>query len=347
MDILRKILFPFAFLYGEIVALRNLAYNKGILKSTKFDLPVIVVGNLNVGGTGKSPQIEFLIHLLHQRYKVAVVSRGYHRKSKGYQLANAQSTAADIGDEPFQFYRKFEAIYVVADANRVHAINKLTKLNPKPDVILLDDAFQHRKVAGGLNILLTAYDDLYSNDYMLPTGYLREKRSGAARADIIVVTKCPDQLSETERVSTLQKIKPLAHQKVFFSKITYHNAVLGKNRSIALTDLKNYQVLLVTGIAKSKPLCQYLSKHKVEFQHLKFSDHHNFTSTEIHDIWKTFDKIEADKKIVLTTEKDYVRTFYHEDQEVFYLPIQTAFLAETNEFEQLILDYVQQDSRNG
>ena len=201
MNLLRKILFPFAILYGLITSIRNFLFDKEILKSYSFDLPIIAVGNLSVGGTGKTPQIEYLIRLLLTKYKVATLSRGYKRKSEGFVLADANANAEILGDEPFQFFQKFPEILVAVDANRKNGIEQLLSQKEKPEVILLDDAYQHRKVKAGFYILLTAYDDIYVDDFMLPTGNLRESRSGSQRADVVVVTKCPPNLSETEQLS--------------------------------------------------------------------------------------------------------------------------------------------------
>ena len=213
MDILRKILFPFSFLYGWITSLRNFLFDKGILKSYRFDLPVIAVGNLSVGGTGKTPQIEYLIRLLSDSYKIATLSRGYKRKSEGFVLANKTSNAEILGDEPFQFYQKFPTIQVAVDANRKNGIEQLLLEKQKPEIILLDDAFQHRKVTAGFYIMLTSYDDLFYKDFILPTGNLRESRSGANRADMIIVTKCPQDISEIAQEQIKQKINGYVKEK--------------------------------------------------------------------------------------------------------------------------------------
>lgn len=221
MNLLRKILFPFAILYGFITGIRNFLFDKGILKSYSFEFPVIVVGNLSVGGTGKTPQIEYLIRLLSERYSIATLSRGYKRKSDGFILANANATAATLGDEPFQFFQKFPSIQVAVDVDRKNGIEQLLAQERKPQVILLDDAFQHRKVKAGFYILLTAYYDLFVEDYILPTGNLRESRSGAQRADIIVVTKCPETLSGIEQTQIKQSIKAYSNAPVYFSTIAF------------------------------------------------------------------------------------------------------------------------------
>ena len=346
MNKLRKILYPFSLLYGELIKYRNIAYEKGIFTSVAFDIPIIVVGNLNVGGTGKSPQIEYLIRLLQNDYKIAVLSRGYKRKSEGFQLADRNSTSEQIGDEPLQFYRKFKDLIVVVDTKRVNGIKQLKNLKLPPNVILLDDAFQHRKVQAGLTILLTAYGNLYVDDTMLPTGYLREKREGAKRAQIIVVTKCPDKLSESEQYKISKKLKPELNQTVFFSTIAYNETIIGKNDEISISELNEYKVLLITGIANSKPLEEFLKSKNIEFKHLKFADHHNFTSSDKERIIQNFKNIQANKKIILTTEKDYVRTFSNDKNQLYYLPIKTKFIDNENDFNKLILNYVQQDSRN-
>lgn len=346
MDKLRKILYPFSLLYGEIVDLRNKAYDKNIFKSTSFAIPTIVVGNLNVGGTGKSPLIEYLIRLLKTKYKIAVLSRGYKRKTKGFQIADETSTAENIGDEPLQFYNKFKDIIVAVEADRVRAIKHLQSLSTPPDVILLDDAFQHRKVKAGFSILLTAYESLFVDDSMLPSGNLREKKKGAKRAQIIIVTKCPENLSAQEQFIIAGKLQPDPHQKVFFSTITYNEKVIGKEMDIEVDTLKNYKVLLVTGIANCKPLVEFLESKNCDFKHLRFADHHFFTKSDKEKIKKEFECLEGDKKIILTTEKDNVRTFSKENSNIYYLPIKTKFLENANDFDKTILNYVQQNTGN-
>ena len=339
MKLLRKILYPISVLYGEVTAARNKMYDSDLLKSTRFDIPTIVVGNLSVGGTGKTPQIEYLIRLLQADYKIAVLSRGYKRRSKGFIIADQYASAQSIGDEPLQYYRKFEGIIVAVDANRVHGINQLKALENKPDIILLDDAFQHRKVEAGFNILLTPFDNLYIDDTMLPTGELREKVSGASRADIIVVTKCPDTLTEENQFEIAKRLNIETYQTIFFSKIAYAESVSGVHK-INVNDLEGYTVLLVTGIAMTAPLCEFLNGKNVNYQHLKYADHHSFTEKDIAKIKRDFNVIKSDKKIVLTTEKDYVRAFSEEDENVYYLPIETQFLEHQKDFDALIKKYI-------
>lgn len=328
-------------LYGLITYIRNILYNKGILKSNNFKTPTIVVGNLSVGGTGKTPQIEYLIRLLQSNYKIAVLSRGYKRKSKGFIIADKSVSAEIIGDEPYQYYLKFPDIIIAVDADRTNGINKLESLENPPDVILLDDAFQHRKVQGGLNILLTSFHNLYVNDSMLPTGTLRESISGAVRSQIIIVTKCPNRLNEKKQSEIVKNLKPNSNQNVFFTTIDYDNELKGES-SIDLSGLKNGQFTLVTGIANPVPLTEYLESKHLKFKHLKFPDHHSFTKKEIDDI----NFLLTTNKLVLTTEKDYVRIF-DRIKKLHFISIKTKFINHKKDFDNLITNYVEQSSGNG
>ncbi|MFC6096676.1 tetraacyldisaccharide 4'-kinase [Flavobacterium qiangtangense] len=337
MNILRKILFPFAILYGFITSFRNFLFDKGILKSHSFDLPIIAVGNLSVGGTGKTPQIEYLIRLLSPSYKIATLSRGYKRKSEGFILADASSNAEILGDEPFQFYQKFPNILVAVDANRKNGIEQLIKIS-KPDVILLDDAFQHRKVKAGFYILLTTYNDLYSDDFILPTGNLRESRSGAERANIVIVTKCPGDLSEKERNYIERKLQLESSQKLFFTSIAYDEFIFSEQKQLSFSEIKNSEKLLLAGIAKPEPFFDYLKNEKDTI--LTYPDHHHFSDKDILEI-----KSNADGKIIITTEKDYVRLKGNlPSQQLFYLPIKSEFLQNREVFDQTILSYVENNS---
>lgn len=332
MKLLRYILFPVVPIYFLVTWLRNKLYDIGWKSSKSFDIPVICVGNLSVGGTGKTPTIEYLIKLLSPNYKVATLSRGYKRNSSGFIIADDQCTAASIGDEPFQFYNKFKAIIVAVDADRRHGISELIK-QKQPNVVLLDDAFQHRKVKAGFNVLLTSYDNLYVDDFVLPTGNLREPKSGAKRANVIVVTKCPETISDSEKKSIIKRLKPLSHQTVFFSLIQYSEEILNANESLALYQLKGEEFTLVTGIANPKPLENFLDNEGLQFEHLKFKDHHNFTESDIL-LLKT-------KERIVTTEKDYVRLspYFKDEKRLFYLPIE--FKIDTPEiFEKSILSYL-------
>ena len=343
MKILRKILFPFSLIYDLVTRIRNYFFDTNIFKATEFDVSTIVVGNLSVGGTGKTPQIEYLIRLLSSEYNVAVLSRGYKREGKGFLLANENSSADLIGDEPFQYFKKFKKIQVAVDTNRVNGINNLLELDFKPEVILLDDAYQHRKVKGGLNILLTSYENIYVDDLILPAGNLRESKTGAKRANIIVVTKCPQKLSESVRNSIIHKIKPIKGQEIYFSTIEYDSELKGSS-AIKISDVSNYKILLVTGIANPTPLIAHLESLKLNFKHLEYPDHHKFSKQELRKIKNLFDKIESNKKIIVTTEKDYVRIF-GEFEKLYYIGIKTAFLEDEITFNNRIKKYVGKGSR--
>lgn len=323
-----------------VTAIRNYSYDKGIFKSTSFNIPVIAVGNLSVGGTGKTPQIEYLIRLLQEDKKVAVLSRGYKRKTEGFVLLNDSHLSEDVGDEPLQFYKKFSNlsnISIAVDANRVNGIQQLQKL-VNPDVILLDDAFQHRKVKAGFYVLLTKYNDLYADDFILPTGNLRESRRGAKRAYVVVVTKCPKNLSETEQQKIKKKLKVAPNQQVFFSTISYHKQTGGKH-PISLEEIPKYEIVLITGIANPTPLVEFLKERECKVHHLNFSDHHNFTSHEVKKIQATFEKLPTEKKIMLTTEKDYMRLSNRMDG-LHYLEIESKFLNNEEGFNSHILQFV-------
>jgi tetraacyldisaccharide 4'-kinase len=335
MKAIRYLLFPLAVLYDGVTAIRNTFYDQGIFKSTKFHLPVIAVGNLSVGGTGKSPMIEYLIRLLKNK-KVATLSRGYKRKTEGFILIDSNHTASDVGDEPLQFYKKFPEIKVAVDANRVRGIQQLQK-KVNPEVVLLDDAYQHRKVRAGCYILLTKYDDLFSDDLVLPTGNLRESSRGANRADVIVVTKCPKKLTSDKQESIKKRLQSFPDQPVFFSTISYHNNTKG-NDQIPLKNLKEYEVCLVTGIANPQPLLEFLKVQEVNIHHEKFPDHHEFSSSDIEQILRRYDQISSKKKLLLTTEKDYMR-LSSKISNLSYIEIESQFLNDEDLFNRLILHY--------
>lgn len=333
MNLLRKILFPFAILYGSITSIRNFLFDQGILKSYSFQLPVIVVGNLSVGGTGKTPQIEYLIRLLSEHYAIATLSRGYKRKSEGFILANANATAENLGDEPFQLYQKFPSIQVAVDADRKNGIEQLLTQTHPPQVILLDDAFQHRRVKAGFYVLLTAYYDLFVDDILLPTGNLRESRNGAQRANVIVVTKCPTTLSEVEQIQIKERINRYSKASVYFSSIAYDVAVYSKTTSIPVAEIQQSDCVLLAGIAKPASFFDYLKNANSVC--LTYSDHHHFSESDIQEI-----KEKAGEKKIVTTEKDYVRLKDSILQEqLYYLPIQTTF-TNSAEFDSVILNYL-------
>ena len=337
MNFLRKILFPLAIMYWLVTYIRNLLYDSGIFKSYSFDIPIIAVGNLSVGGTGKTPQIEYLIRLLSDNYKVAVLSRGYKRATEGFVLADEKATAASIGDEPFQFFSKFPRIQVAVDADRRNGIEQLLNSSTKPDLILLDDAFQHRKVKAGFYILLTAYDDLFSDDYSLLFGNLREPSMGKKRANLIIVTKCPKDLSELAQSEIQRKLK--VKQPVFFTTISYDDYVFGADQKIKTEVIQTEEKVLVAGIAKPKLFFDFLKTDKDET--MLFPDHHSFSEQDCDQILAT-----AKGRKIITTEKDYVRlNGLLPKEQLFYLPIKSVFLNSMN-IDKTIKDYVGQSTRN-
>lgn len=334
MGLLRKLLFPLAILYGFITAIRNFLYDKGVLKSCSFDIPVIAVGNLSVGGTGKTPMIEYLIRLLQNDYKLAVLSRGYRRKSNGFRLASDADSAETLGDEPFQFYSKFPNIQVAVDADRRNGIEKLLSLSQPPQVILLDDAFQHRRVKAGFYVLLTAYDDLYADDFMLPTGNLREGWRGAKRANCVVVTKCPPDLVEAERDQIRKKLQIKRGQFLCFTSIGYADEVLSPKSSVPVDAIRGESKLLLAGIAKPKPFFEFLSQPSDTI--LKFPDHHAFTANDVHSILS-----QANDRKIVTTEKDFTRLNGKlPEQQLFYLPIETRFIQGKSAFDVAVESFV-------
>ena len=317
-------------------------YNRGLLKSSKFSLPVINVGNLNMGGTGKSPHVEYLIRLLKDQHRLATLSRGFGRTERGFQIGDRWSTAAQLGDEPLQFQKKFgNEITVAVEADRVlGALDLFTER--EIDVLLLDDAYQHRAIYAGLNILLTAYDDPFYKDVILPVGNLRESRIGKRRADIIIVTKCPENISEEEKDRIVKRIKPGRHQKVFFSKIKYGDVL---NFDGEFQKLSGQKIILVTGIANAQPLVDYLSKNHEIIKHFNFNDHHKFRAEEITGIHNIFDKFAAEKPLILTTEKDAMRLMTDEFLEMtenypwFYQSIEVG-IDRKEEFDKTVTSYV-------
>ena len=350
----RILLFPFSLLYGLVITIRNYLFDKKIIKSVSFNLPVIAVGNLSVGGTGKSPMVEYLLALLQNNYKAATLSRGYKRKTKGYILANATTTALEIGDEPMQFHQKFPEVAVAVGEERILAVPQLLQDRPETNVIILDDAFQHRSIKPGLNILLTEYSNLFTSDFFLPSGNLRDQQSSYKRADIIVVTKCPSDLSEKEKKKINESIRLLSHQSIFFTTIHYgqpYHISTQEKKIITLND----EVLLVCGIANPKPIQKYLLQKAKKYYQQSFSDHHVFSMDDLKNIRKKFEDISAKQKIIITTEKDAVRLINFKDQlnelPLFVLPVQHQFLFnEGIQFDRIINmfieTYVKENDKN-
>ena len=319
--LLRKIMFPFSLVYALVVHFRNFLYDTGVFTSKSYKTPTICVGNLSVGGTGKTPMTEFLIRLLQDK-RVAILSRGYRRKSKGFVLATPQSSVLDLGDEPYQMFRKFPKVSIAVDGDRQEGIEQLETL-VGPDVILLDDAFQHRRVKPSFSILLTAFNELYRDDWYLPTGNLRDSKKEARRAEVIIVTKCPKDLPRSEQERIREKLKPLPNQKVLFAWLAYAETFSdGAGGILEYDGLSDKKVALVTGIASPEPLVSHLKSQGIVFEHLKFGDHHHFTASEIQQ-FGSYD-------IIVTTEKDFVRLHGKVDG-VYYLEIAHQFNADDKE----------------
>jgi len=283
----------------------------GILNSKSYSFPVITIGNLNVGGTGKTPHTEFVVKLLRENHRLATLSRGYGRKTKGFKIADSADNAKTVGDEPFQLFNKFDDVIVAVDEKRVRGIEKLRKLPSPPNIIVLDDAFQHRYVKAGLNILLTDYSNLYINDLPLPSGRLREPKRAAKRADIIVVTKSPSVLSPLEIRRITSTLKPLDYQKVFFSFIAYEKLKplnqVAKELQLKRSHLKTYSVTLVTAIANPKPLELYLKRYTKDIDTINFKDHHQFQDKDYTRMIESTSKSLSPNKAIILTEKDAVK----------------------------------------
>lgn len=346
----RFILLPFSFIYGGFVGLRNRLFDKKILRSAGFNFPLICIGNLSLGGTGKTPMVEYLIKMLNGMYKVATLSRGYKRKTKGFLIADENSNALDIGDEPMQIHKKFPYITVSVAEERIMGIPQLLNEKPGTQVILLDDAFQHREVKAGMNILLTDFNKPYNRDFMLPSGDLRDTKKSAERADIIIVTKCASDLSREKSEVIKQELNPLSHQKIYFSGIKYESPYQLFTREKLILD-QGYYVLLVLGIANPQSIKEFLDVHVSGFELLTYKDHHTYNSDDIKVIKTHFSKIKNENKIILTTEKDAVRLFKFEKDiagiPIYILPMFHQFLFGGEvEFEKKILGFVNSFKEN-
>ena len=325
MKLIKKIIYwKLSLQFYIITFLRNKFYDFGLIKSFSFEIPVISVGNLAVGGTGKTPMVEFLIRRFSRKYKIAVLSRGYKRKTKGFIIASEKDDASTIGDEPFQYYSKFKNIKVAVDKKRKRGIKKL--INTGINMIILDDAFQHRKVIPTYSILLSDYSNLYFNDYLLPRGNLRESKSGYKRADTIIITKCPENLSENNRQHLIQKINLKYNQHIFFSNIKYSNVLFSENNSINISKLSKQNVDVITGIVNSENLIKHLEDKGLLINHLKYPDHYNYKGKDISKIKGNF---------VITTEKDYAKLREFNVENLYYLPISMEVSSEKTLLEKI------------
>ena len=349
-------LLPLSWIYGSLIRLRNTLFEVGMLKSHSFDVPLISVGNITVGGTGKTPHVEYLIRLLQDKFRVAVLSRGYKRKSRGFVIANEESTVKDIGDEPYQMKQKFPHVTVAVDKNRHNGINKLTEgeAGKKIDVVLLDDAFQHRYVKPGINILLVDYHRLIIYDKLLPAGRLREPLSGKDRADIVIVTKCPRDLKPMEFRVITKAMCLYPYQHLYFTMLDYdalRPIYCGEERPLDTISADDH-ILLLTGIASPRQMIVDLSPYSTHIQPLTFGDHHTFTARDVEKINETFADMPG-PKLIITTEKDATRLFGLKGlskevrHNIYTLPVKIEFmLGQEETFNENIIGYVRKNSRN-
>lgn len=350
----KLLLYPFSLIFGFIIVIRNWLFDRKILRSQSFDIPIIGVGNLSTGGTGKTPHAEYLIRLLSNKYKVATLSRGYGRSTKGFHAATTFSTPSEIGDEPLQFATKFNNLQVAVDENRCHGIRELINRYPKLDTVILDDAFQHRALKQGLSILLTDFYHLYTEDYLLPAGNLREPRSEAKRADIIIVTKTRKVHSPITRQRLIDSLKPLPHQSLYLSYIKYGQIIPVQKKECPLKKGKVANtIFMFAGIANPYPLEDHLKSLCIDLITLTFPDHHRYSAKDITRITKEWDDIFTRNKLLVTTEKDLMRLKEPGiwdlvvNLPLHYIPIEIDFHEGDKEaFDRQILDYVEKSNRN-
>ncbi len=340
---MRYILYPFSIIYGFVIKVRNWLYDVNIIKENTFTIPIICVGNLAIGGTGKTPHVDYLINLLKKKYNVVLLSRGYKRKKSGFLYVDKDGYAKNFGDEPYLIKDKHPEIIVAVNNNRKKGIKKILVDYPKSEVIILDDGFQHRKIKAGLNILLTEYDYPFFNDFMLPFGTLRDNKQSSKRADIIIATKCPTRIN-TKKFT--EKINVKKTQEIYFSNINYNKwfCAFGKNK---IKDFCGYNILLVTGIAKTHHLKHYLKSNNIS-KHLKFSDHHRYSKNDIRLIINTYSSMLDENKLILTTEKDFVKIEAFIDlfkgTNFYICPIEVN-INESSKFENKIINYVKKNQR--
>lgn len=353
------LLYPFSILYRIVTDIRNLLYNTGIFHSEEFDLPVICIGNITVGGTGKTPHAEYLIDLLRKEFKVALLSRGYKRKSKGFRIVSQLSSAAETGDEPLQVFLKFPDIIVAVDRDRAKGIRTILKEHPETEVIILDDGFQHRKIKPGLSILLIDFNRLITRDHLMPYGNLRENRNNRKRADVIVISKTPETFSGSDMETITREVQWNERQKLFFTSILYLDLIplfkssAPEKQGFHHQNRENHGAVLVTGIASPGSFKTFLEQYFEEIIHLDFPDHHFFCEKDFEKIIKALKDLKSEKKIVITTEKDAVRLreFTNIDDSLkrsFYsIPVEVNILKEKKyEFDNMIIEYVRKNKRD-
>ena len=352
-------LYPFSLIYGLITGIRNFMYNTGVLKSVEFSIPVICVGNITIGGTGKTPHTEYLAGLLRGIFRVATLSRGYKRKTRDFRIASLSSQVSSVGDEPLQIFRKFPDVLVTVDRNRVNGVNRILEADPETEVIIMDDGFQHRSITPGLSILLSDFERLIVRDHMLPYGSLRESKRNMRRADIILITKSPENITPIQRRLIVKEIDKAPYQNLYFTSLTYKAPLPvfdSKDPEETHSDLSQCAgcgIVLITGIANPLPLKEYLQKTSGEVIHLSFPDHYNFNEKDISGITKAYKYLKSPTKYLFTTEKDAVRfrEFTNIAEPIrsafFYIPVGIHFLNDDKEeFDNMIVDYVRKNKRN-
>lgn len=338
---------PFSLIYGFIISFINFSYDVGLMKASKFSIPVIGIGNLSMGGTGKTPHIEYLIDLLHDYIDLATLSRGYKRETSGFRLVQSHDTALTVGDEPLQFKTKYQDITVAVGESRAYAIPQILMHIPQTQVVLLDDSYQHRAVAPGLNILLTAYDNMFTEDYLLPSGRLREWRAGYKRADIIIVTKCPFKMSSKDKKRLLNEINPLPTQRVYFSYFEYGQPYSFFNNDEKIIFKDENEIILLSAIANTQYLEKYIADKVSSITEIEFTDHHVFDGRDIEKITKVYHEFTHSNCLIITTEKDAMRLQLHKDKlltnklPVYILPVKVQFhFEEGPTFQKEIKDYL-------
>ncbi len=353
------LLFPLALVYGTVIRIRNYLFDTGIIKSTYFRFPVISIGNLTVGGTGKTPHTEYLIRLLKDEYKIAVLSRGYKRKTKDFKIVEQLSDVSTAGDEPLQIKRKFKEIIVVVDRDRVNGVREIMKRFPDTDIVLLDDAFQHRYIDPGFSILLIDFNRLITDDLLLPAGRLREHRSSVKRANIVLITKSPPGLSAIDMRIIFKKLPLLQNQHLFYTSLTYDDPVpvFGDSKggiSMERLEKESSNILLITGIAEPEPLVKYLGKYNLNICHLKYQDHHAYSKADCKKIREKYLTLPENERCLITTEKDFIRLKGNiteedfPDKRIYYIRINVRFLNDhEGEFNKFIMNYVKKNRRNG
>ena len=355
---LSVLLYPFSLLYGLVASIRNLLYDYNIIKVHEFPIPIISVGNITVGGTGKTPHVEYLVKLLRNEFNVAVLSRGYKRRTRHFILAGTDSNVEDIGDEPVQIKQKFPDVHVAVDRKRVNGVKELMDRIPDLDVILLDDAYQHRRLKPGLSILLIDFNRPVTKDRLLPVGRLREKAYEKRRANIILITKCPDRLKPIERRLIVKDSDLFAFQHLYFTRMAYREPIpvfMDASPDITLSKIKTASpaILMITGIANPGIFQQHLHQISGRILEMTFPDHHNFRQKDINQILQAYDGMEGNERFIFTTEKDAMRLrkFTNIDQDIknsmFYIPIEPEFLnADSENFNIQILKYVKNNKRD-